>query len=417
MPIPNGGLITETNRQYYAGAQGFLDELPTATGKLWTFTFNTDLVFGGGFAWDPNDVNYALNNFKLYLSTPSQAGLTYDEYILPYTVTDNTIQVTGSIEQYSNIVVQLKSLIGGDYGDREAYGTTVEENYGGYAYISLDDIINNFIVAYVGAGKLIPDVKRTDVMFHAKRGLQEFSYDTLKSIKSQELTIPPSLSNILPQDYVNYVKVSWVDNLGVKHRIYPANNLTTNPYENPIQDNLGMPIQSNFNDNIETESITETRWKAAESTLIDGNYNTRDYNASLDWWGSDWGTGSYWGYQRRYGMDPQYANINGWFTINEREGKISFSSQLVGQLIILEYISDGLAYDRDTKVPKMAEEAMYAHILHAVIATRANQPEYLVQRLKQERSAKLRNTKIRLSNIKLEEITQVLRGQSKWIKH
>jgi hypothetical protein len=84
---------------------------------------------------------------------------------------------------------------------------------------------------------------------------------------------------------------------------------------------------------------------------------------------------------------------------------------------LFEYISDGLAYDLDTKVPKMAEEAMYAHILHAVISTRAGQPEYIVNRLKQEKSAKLRNAKIRLSNIKLEEITQVLRGQSKWIKH
>jgi len=59
------------------------------------------------------------------------------------------------------------------------------DNYGGYQYTSLNDVINNFIVAYVGAGKLIPSVKRTDVIFHAKRGMQEFSYDTLKTIKSQ----------------------------------------------------------------------------------------------------------------------------------------------------------------------------------------------------------------------------------------
>ena len=414
MPFPNGGLVTETNRQYYAGAQGFYDKSATASGKSWTFTFNTNLVFG---SYDPQDIDYALNNFKLYLSTPIQNGAVYEEYILPYTVVKNTIRITGSIEQYSNIVVQLKTLTGGEYGDREAYGNTVEDNYGGYSYISLDDIINNFIVAYVGAGKLIPDVKRTDIMFHAKRGLQEFSYDTLKSIKSQELSIPPSLSVILPQDYVNYVKVSWIDNLGIKHPIYPANNLTINPYENPVQDNKGIPTQDNFNDNVDGTSITEERWAKANDTLIDGYYTTQDYNASLDWWGSDWGTGSFWGYERRYGMDPQYANMNGWFTINDREGKMSFSSQLVGLIIVLEYVSDGLAYDRDTRVPKMAEEAMYAHILHAVIASRINQPEYLVQRLKQERSAKLRNTKIRLSNIKLEEITQVLRGQSKWIKH
>ena len=32
-------------------------------------------------------------------------------------------------------------------------------------------------------------------------------------------------------------------------------------------------------------------------------------------------------------------------------------------------------------------------------------------------SAKLRNAKIRLSNIKLDQIVQVMRGKSKWIKH
>ena len=60
-------------------------------------------------------------------------------------------------------------------------------------YTKLTDVIDNFLIAYVGAGKLIPSVKRTDVIFHAKRGLQEFSYDTLKSIKSAELTVPASL--------------------------------------------------------------------------------------------------------------------------------------------------------------------------------------------------------------------------------
>ena len=103
--------------------------------------------------------------------------------------------------------------------------------------------------------------------------------------------------------------------------------------------------------------------------------------------------------------------------MNDREGKISFSSNLVGSLILFEYISDGLAYDLDTKIPKMAEEAVYAYILHAVISTKSNQPEYVVQRLKQEKFAKLRNAKIRLSNIKLSEFAQVLRGQYKWIKH
>jgi hypothetical protein len=408
MPIPNDGLITETNRQYYEGAQGFIGN---SVQLSFVTTFNTNLIFGGPNAWDPTDTDYALNNFKLYYSDNGIPG-SFNEVDTNYQVVGNTIILPSAINTGAYIVVQLKILDGGNYGNQDAYGNTVEQNYGGYSYIALNDVINNFMSAYVGPEKLIPSVKRTDVIFHAKRSMQEFSYDTLKSVKSQELNIPPSLSIVIPQDYVNYVRMSWIDHSGVKHIIYPTNNLTISPYENPIQDSRGVPIQDNFNSNIEGESLTEKRWKENSSDQLTFDIN----NFVGDWYNGDMWVQSAW-YGRRYGMDPQYANINGYFTINDREGKISFSSDLVGKLIVLEYVSDGLAYDLDSRVPKMAEEAMYAYILHGIIASRSNQPEYLVQRLKQERSAKLRNTKIRLSNIKLEEITQVLRGQSKWIKH
>ena len=120
---------------------------------------------------------------------------------------------------------------------------------------------------------------------------------------------------------------------------------------------------------------------------------------------------------RRYGLDPEVSQTNGWFTMNEREGKISFSSNLAGQLIILEYISDGLSVDYDMRIPKMAEEAIYMHIAYSMLASRMNIPEYIVARYKKDRRAALRNAKIRLSNIKLEEFTQIMRGKSKWIKH
>ena len=88
-----------------------------------------------------------------------------------------------------------------------------------------------------------------------------------------------------------------------------------------------------------------------------------------------------------------------------------------GKLIILEYISDGLAVDEDMKIPKFAEEAMYMHIAHAILSTRMNIPEYIINRFKKDRRAALRNAKIRLSNIKIEEIAQVFRNKSKIIKH
>ena len=85
--------------------------------------------------------------------------------------------------------------------------------------------------------------------------------------------------------------------------------------------------------------------------------------------------------------------------------------------MVLEYVSDGLAYDMDTRVPKMAEDAMYKSISYNLLATRSGVPEGIVMRYKKDRYAALRNAKIRLSNIKLGEFIQVMRGKSKWIKH
>lgn len=409
------GLITETNQQYYQGAQGFRGVgVAPFSNQTFTTTFDTDLVFG---SYDPSNINYTLNNFKIYTSTtglPNPGSWT--EYTLEYTVENNTITIVGDLPADVFLVVQLKKLDGGNYADspsEEAIGDTVEDNYGEYQYITLNDAIDNFMVGYVGDGKLIQKAKKSDVLFFAKRTLQEFSYDTLKSIHSQELTIPSSLNIILPQDYVNYVNVSWIDTYGVKRPIFPTNNLTTIPYNTPIQDNKGVPTQDNFGENIEGTSITKERFDNMNIDILNNDLNMDDwaYFSNAYGYNGNWNIGQF------YGADPQYSNVNGYFTIDEREGKMSFSSDLVDKLIVLEYVSDGLAYDKDTKVPKLAEEALYASILHYIVSTRANQPEYLVQRLRKDKSSKLRNAKIRLSNIKLTEIVQVMRGKSKWLKH
>jgi len=316
----------------------------------------------------------------------------------PFTEANNIITIASYLPATTYVKIQLSE-------------TAIQQNYGSYEYTRLDDVIESFLVAYVGAGKLIPSVKRTDVIFHAKRGLQEFSYDTLRSIRSQELTVNNALNVIIPQDYVNYVRLSWIDGVGVQHPIFPANNLTTNPYANPIQDDGGTPTQDNFDSNVDGTSQTEAAWAANNPRRISGAFINEFNNADILFDNVyDQSLG------QRYGLNPATSQKNGWFTINEREGKFSFSSDLKGKLIVVEYISDGNAYDLDARIPKLAEEALYAHIMHAILSTTANIQEYVVRRFQKERSSKLRNAKIRLSNLKTEQMLQVMRGKSKWLK-
>jgi len=375
-------LITENNAQYYSGQQTF-SALSAALDPTFECTFNVDVV--SAFNSLGVQVNSS-SNYTIYLDgDPQDEDLSYIS-----DAANNIITLRGTYTA-AQVYVELKQF-------------AINQNYNSYSYISLDDVINNFMVGYVGYEKIIPRVNKTDVVFHAKRGLQEFSYDLLKVLKSQELTIPPSLTVPIPQDYVNYVKVSWVDDNGGKHIIYPT-RVTSNPTELPIQDADGIPEQDYFSNNLEANnSITDDRW-ANQKLTTDWQYEWNDmipYPGLLG---------------ERYGLQPEEAQTNGKFTINERLGKFSFTSDLVGKIIILEYISDGLAYDADMKIPKLAEEAIYMYIIHAVLSTRKGIPEYIINRYKREKSAAYRNAKIRLSNVKIEEIAQVMRNKSKWIKH
>jgi hypothetical protein len=268
----------------------------------------------------------------------------------------------------------------------------------------VQDIISQFMTAYVGQEKIISKASRVDVAFHAQRALAEMSFDTFKSTKAQEIKVPNTLKMILPRDYVNYVKLTYADSAGIEHIIYPAIK-TSNPTSISQDDTTGSynfvggALQTN------TDSTTWTNYQSEnphEDIQQDFDYDDdiADYNIG-----------------QRYGIDPQFAQINGSFYIDELKGNIHFSSNLSGQTITLKYISDSLGTDDEMQVHKFAEEAMYKQILYALASTRMNMPATIVARLKKEARASKRQAKLRLSNIKLEEITQVLRGKSKRIKH
>jgi len=426
-------------------------------------------------------------------------------------------------------------------------------DFGNYQFTSLDDIINQFMVVYVGEDKIISKIKRVDVAFHAQRALAELSFDTFKSCKAQEITVPATLQMVLPQDYVNYTKVSWVDSAGVKHLMHPTSK-TSNPTFNPLQDSDGnfklqaigtlsknseevvldseygnilvgmrvvgpfipvgtfvgatsnssgittielqdaigdevLPTENNGGTTltftkidgslilpqksfhiVENLSWNKTNYKltgtASELTDIEvgmlvyhddiplGTVVTNVYDTTIvidqlptvfkgsggevtfvspdvdtDTWAAyksatpsenqdDYQDDTYWPLDgSRYGLDPQHAQANGSFYIDCQSGKIHFSSNISGKTVILDYISDSLGTDGEMQVHKFAEEAMYKWIAYAILSTRANTQEYIVRRFKKERFAAIRSAKLRLSNIKLEEITQILRGKSKQIKH
>ena len=463
-------------------------------------------------------------------------------------------------------------------------------NYAGsYQFVSLHEIIANFMIAYVGEDKLISKISQLDVEFHAKRALQELSFDTLRSTKAFEFTVPSSLREILPVDYINYTKVVRVDDSGIEHPIYPT-SITSNPqytgnehggfddahlnydassyelgedsggdafhwsdnfhyggaivggtvnndgdtstavgpgtqikiplpdlqngknyavrfttnkltYNSKTIDGLSIgargkftvtmygdrghrwvygydrsdgsktkfnvgagdstiafrtsPISSFYTKHLPGSAVYESghekcliieviedSWVGVLSSIVivektDGDnfvtqqnnnstggpsdsktWNNYKSNTSSENNNNDYEDDTYWPHDgRRYGLDPQHAHVNGSYYIDSHTGFIHFSADLAGKIVILKYLTDSMSVESELEVHRFAEEAIYKWILYAISSTRANAPARQLMLLKKEKRAAIRQAKLRLSNIKLEEITQVLRGKSKQIKH
>ena len=280
---------------------------------------------------------------------------------------------------------------------------TTPSKYGNYQFVTLDNIISGFMIAYVGENKVITKINRTDVQFHAMRAMQELSYDVFRSIKSQEIEVPSSLKMILPHDYVNYVKLTKVDKYGTELNIYPTGK-TSNPFAIE-QGDSGDYAYDNTNTNLKEQDDGSNAFQAYEDITPSEPSDAVDASdVNLDYRG------------RRYGLDPQHAHKHGSFYIDYLRGYIHFSSSLAGATIILKYVSDGLGTDEEMVVHKFCEEAIYKWIAYGVVSTRSNIPDAIVQRFRREKFNESRKAKIRLSNIKIEDFTQIIRGMGKQIK-
>ena len=419
------GLLQQSQRQKYQAKQKFTADGTTTEYQMSNLTSTFNVAHHGIYQQilAAGNTSPLVNQYvKVYLNDSLYAAKTINDTSLPSSITyDRRYDfLYDSVKGwYINFNPDYLSDIPNDtiidvHIDQSIWqdesGTT-HLTTNNYQVTSLEDVISNFIIAYTGEDKVLNKAKRTDVQFHAMRALQELSFDTFKSCKSMELEVPPSLVLPLPHDYVNYVKLSWKDTSGIKRPIYPTKN-TSNPIPYKQDADGNIVFDDGFN------SVNE--FDEMEGVISDKNSDTwNSYSSAVpSEVQDDYQDDTYWpNAVQRYGLESKEANVNGVYFIDCARHTINFSSNLNGNTIILDYISDSLGTNGEMVVHKMAEEAIYKWIMYGMLSTRSNIPEHIVQRYKKEKFAETRKAKLRLSNIKLEEITQVLRGKSKFIKH
>ena len=287
------------------------------------------------------------------------------------------------------------------------------EQWGDYQYITLENIINDYMMSRDQDDYTIT-VPRHKILYHARQSFKEFHYDVLQEIKVVSLELnPDTLNTPLPPDYINYVRISYVDEDGILQPMakndrlnIAAEYLQDHQYEILVDQN-GCPLldHNSYIDDIRNSRITRDELVDADVGL--GIYNT--YVVCDD------------GFEPNRNMSNTF--INGSYKIDKSRGIVQFDSTVGGQQIVLEYVSDGLFTgclglpEKELRVHKFAEMAVRDDIHYRLIKNRRNVPAVEKARARKEYYNSRRLAKLRLGALKYSEIIQSFKRQSKWIKN
>lgn len=274
--------------------------------------------------------------------------------------------------------------------------------WGDYSYIKLEQLINDYL-ANRNDDDYTFNAERHQIIYHAKRGIRKLYYDVLQEVRAIELDLGPNLQVVMPEDFVDYVRISWI---GEDNRLYPMTKKNTlNISKNYLQDHE-YNILFDFGGNI---------LEGQRDPLNSDPYTNYDSDKQRYFEFCNIGFGP--------NIDHSITNQNGFYKIDKNNGVIKFSSDVFSRTILLEYISDGLYFDpnkgeteADIKVHKFAEQALLDFVHFQLIKNRRNIPANEKARARKEFFNSERLAKRRIGKANREELIKSFRKSDMWIK-
>ena len=279
--------------------------------------------------------------------------------------------------------------------------------HGEYQYVKMQDIVNNYIMAR-DSDDYTSGTPRTKIIYQTRRAFREFYYDILREVRAVSLELSPSLQVTLPPDYVNYVRISWIDQNGELR---------------PMAVDNRMNISQEYLQDSDYELLFDDEGCVLIEDSVDTNPNQPDISADI-------GTGVLGSYHKysfcsggfRPNLDTSRVFNNGKYRIDNNLGIIQFGSGVEGKEIVVEYISDGLYTGcegrpaEELRIHKFAETAVLDYVYYNLIKQRRNVPFNEKQRARKEYFNSRRRAKLRINTLRKDEILQSFRASSKWIK-
>jgi len=205
---------------------------------------------------------------------------------------------------------------------------------GDYQYLPLKDIVNSLLFEFRQDDHYLKNIRRSTILYFAKECIRTYNKQVFEDILAVEMTVPENLVLPVPHNFVDYVRVSvtYLDASTSSYRLKPLK----------INRNISI-AQAYLQDNNYNILFTNS------GSVLTGNVNNA-YGAPYKKYTFDNSTMG-----GQFELDTSKLSKWGEFNIDERGGKLLFSSNLYNKDIVLEYVSDGLGFDT------YAEDAIRVH--------------------------------------------------------
>lgn len=261
-----------------------------------------------------------------------------------------------------------------------------QDNWGNYQFRTLKDFVDEFMIETTDEDSYLSNVPRSKIVTQAVAGIRVLNREIKKTVKAVEMSVGPEMYLILPQDYVDWVRVSVIDQQG---HLQPLNiNVRINRAIGYLQDDNGEILFD------EQGYILQ----ADANNYLGKPYAKYQFTSNLN--------------GGCFELDTSKLSIYGEFFIDEERGTIAFSSDLEDKEIVLEYISDGLeARDIDEKaitINKQLIEALSDWVYSECISKRRSVPANEKQRARSRYKSTLHKTKIDAANFDINQISRIL---------
>lgn len=260
------------------------------------------------------------------------------------------------------------------------------DSHGNYQFVTLKEMVDDLLADTSDSDGYLENTKRSQLVRYLKKGIRRVNSSTKKMYHAVQITVGPDLYFAVPQNYVDWQRVSVVDDNG---RLQPLNiNNSINTSQGYLQNNQyeilfndqGQLLTTDMNNAYQNPYVS---YSFAENGYSCINHNYYD-NTSTD---SD-----------NLTSDTSLASMYGDFKVNDSRGTIHFSSSLEDRDIVIEYLSDGLDLenleDKEIKVHKHMQDAVKWFAISEIICMRRSVNQYQIRSARNRFKTELHRAKI-----------------------